>query len=103
MGEWEPPTRALTKLGKLGKRAAPAAAFFCENLTSDVPAVRELALWCIRQLGEAGAEMLPDLGEALGDANTNVRAEALRAVTCLAQWVAPEDVVSLIFAQIQSR
>jgi HEAT repeat protein len=104
--DWDPPTVFLTKLDKLGKKAEAAISYFRENLQSAQPKVRELVVWSLGKLAQAGvANVLPDLRAMLSDSCETVVLQVIRSIVesrILSKKNAPADMAKLALTGFQS-
>ncbi len=75
--------RILGTLSRIGAASAPALPEVCQLLQTGAPTVRAASADCIRALGPAGRDALPDLFKALGDSDEITVGIAARAINAL--------------------
>ncbi|MCU0978636.1 MAG: hypothetical protein MUF25_05645 [Pirellulaceae bacterium] len=75
--------RILAALSRMGPAAAPALPEVRRLLQAGTPFVRAASADCLRGMGEAGREALPDLFRALGDPDPITVGTAARAIDTL--------------------
>jgi HEAT repeat protein len=75
--------RILAALSRMGPAASPALPEVRRLLREGTPCVRTASADCLRGMGEAGREALPDLFKALGDPDPITVGTAARAIDAL--------------------
>lgn len=77
--------RILAALSRIGPASAPALLEVRRLLAEGTPFVRAAAADCLRAMGDAGRDALPDLFKALGDPDPITVGTAARAIDALDQ------------------